>query len=76
MKEGIDMSTYLMEANTLQNHFVALGKNISDNQLINVMLNGLPWTYDMVVQGISYLLNPTYKDVMGRILTETQCMSI
>jgi hypothetical protein len=71
MKEGSDVSTYLMEARTLRNHLVVLGETISDNQLINVVLNGLPCSYDMVVQGVSYLPNPTYEDDMGRILTET-----
>lgn len=30
----------------------------------------------MVVQGISYMTNPTYEDVMSKVLTENQRMAI
>jgi hypothetical protein len=76
MKEGGDISTYLMEASMLQNHLITLGETISDNQLINVVLNRLLRSYDMVIQGVSYLPNPTYEDVMERILTQTQRMAV
>jgi hypothetical protein len=49
LKEGGDVTTYLMEASNLRNHLVTLGETISDKQLINIVLNGLPRSYDMVV---------------------------
>jgi hypothetical protein len=72
LKEGGDVTTYLMEGSNLRNHLMTLGETISDKQLINIVLNGLPRSYDMVVQGISYFQNPTYEDVMGKILAEAQ----
>jgi hypothetical protein len=49
LKEGGDVTTYLMEASNLRNHLVTLGETISDKQLINIVLNGLPRSYYMVV---------------------------
>jgi hypothetical protein len=53
----------------------ALGETISDRQL-NIVLNGLPRSFDMVIQGISYMTNPVFEDVMGKILMEHQRMAI
>jgi hypothetical protein len=46
------VTTYLMEANNLRNHLSALEESISDQQLVNIVLNSLPRSFDMVVQGI------------------------
>lgn len=76
LREGGDVTTYLMEASNLRNHFSALGETISDKQLISIVLNGLPRSYDIVIQGISYMTNPIFEDVMGKILMENQRMAI
>jgi hypothetical protein len=76
LKEGGDVTTYLMEASNLRNHLSALGETVSDKQLISIILNGLPRSYDMVIQGISYMTNPIFEDVMGKILMENQQMAI
>ena len=76
LKEGGDMITYLMEASNLRNHLSTLRETISDRQLINIILNGLPRSFDMVVQRISYMTNPTFEDIMGKILMESQLMTI
>ena len=46
-----------------------------DKQLINIVLNELLRSYKMIIQGNSYMTNPTYEDVMGKILTKIQCMT-
>jgi hypothetical protein len=74
LKEGGDVTTYLIETSNLRNHLRTLGEEVSNKQLITIVLNGLPRSYDMIVQGTSYILNPTFEDVMEKILTETQCM--
>ena len=76
MKEGEDVSSYLMEVSNLWNHLTALRESISNKQLTNTVLNGLPCFYKMIIQGISYMTNPTFKDVIGKMLTETQRMNI
>ena len=76
LSEGGDVTAYLMDASNLRNHLNALGETISDRQLVNIVLNGLPRSFDMVVQGISYMPNPTFEDVMGKILMESQRMSL
>ena len=54
LKEGGDITAYLMEASNLCNHLNALGETIVDHELIDIVLNGLPCSFDMVIQGISY----------------------
>lgn len=49
LAEGGDVTTYLMEASNLRNHLCALGEVISDRQLVNIVLNGLPRSFNMVV---------------------------
>ena len=49
LREGGDVTTYLMEASNLRNHLSALGETILDKQLISIVLNGLPRSYDMVI---------------------------
>ena len=65
-----------MEASNLHNHLTALGENIVDWQLINIVLNGLSRSFDMVIQGIFYMTNPTFEDIMGKIPMESQQMAI
>ena len=69
MKEGEDISAYLMEGSNLRNHLTALGETILDKQLLNVVLNRLLQSYKMIIQSISYMTNLTFEDVMGKILT-------
>ena len=76
MKEGKDVSSYIMEASNLWNHLIALDKFVSDKKLINIVLNGLLQSYEMIIQGISYMTNPTFEDVIGKVLTKIQCMSV
>ena len=38
----------LMEANNLWNHLATIGESISNKQLVNIVLNGLPCSYDMI----------------------------
>ena len=76
MKEGEDVSFYLMESSNLWNHLIALEESISNNELINIILNKLLYSYEMIIQGIFYMTNPTFKDVIGKILTKTQRMSL
>jgi hypothetical protein len=71
LKERGGVTVYLMEVSNLQNHLTAVGEVVSDRQLVNIVLNGLPHSFDMIIQGISYLPNSTFEDVMEKILMET-----
>jgi hypothetical protein len=75
LREG-GVTIYLMKASNLRNHLSSLGETVSDKQLISIVLNGLPRSYDIVIQGISYMTNPIFEDVMGKILMENQRMAI
>lgn len=49
MKERGDISTYFMEVMDIKNHLNAFGKTIIDKTLINIVLNGLLQSYEMVI---------------------------
>jgi hypothetical protein len=70
MKEGGDVSIYLTEASELRDRLRTLREEVSDKTLNSIVLNGLPRTYEMVIQGISFMTNPSFEDVMGKLLTE------
>jgi hypothetical protein len=72
LKEGSDINVFLTEASDLR----TLGEEIPDRQLNNIVLNGLPSLYEMIIQGISYLQAPTFEEVIGKLITETHRMSI
>jgi hypothetical protein len=75
-KDGGDISAYLTEANDLRNHLHTLGETISDKQLNNIVLNELPSSYEMVIQGIAYMQDPSFEDVMDKLLTETHRLAL
>ena len=68
MREGEDINTYLTDAMNLHNQLKCYGEAIEDKTLINLVLNGLPQSYKMIIQGITYLTNPTFDIVMGNSL--------
>jgi hypothetical protein len=76
MKEGGDINAYLTEASELRDRLRTLGEQVPDKTLNNIILNGLPKTYKMVIQGISYMTNPSFEDVMGKIITETHRLAV
>jgi hypothetical protein len=39
--------------------------------LNNIVLNSLLRTYEMVIQGILYMTNPSFEDVMEKIIAKT-----
>jgi hypothetical protein len=49
LKKGGNVTTYLMEASNLRNHLTALEEVVSDRQLVNIVLNGLPHLFDMII---------------------------
>jgi hypothetical protein len=49
MKEGNDVSAYLMEANDIKDRLQSLGKETPDKTMISIVLNGLPRSNKMVI---------------------------
>ena len=70
MREGEDINTYLTDAMDLRNQLKCYGEAIRDKTLINLVLNGLPKSYERIIQGIIYLTNPTFNIVMEKLFTE------
>ena len=71
MREGEDINIYLTNTVDLRNQLKCYGEVIEDKTSINLVLNGLPQSYEMIIQGITYLTNPTFDIVMEKLLTET-----
>jgi hypothetical protein len=44
--------------------------------MISIILNGLPRSYKMVIQGASLISNPSFEDIMGKILTESHRLAM
>jgi hypothetical protein len=71
MKERSDVATYLNKASDLRDRLKSLRDDIPDKTLNNIVLNGLPRSYEMTIQGITYITNPSFEEVMGKILTKS-----
>jgi hypothetical protein len=76
MKEGGNVNAYLTEASKLRDRLQTLGEKVPDRTLNNIVLNGLPRTYEMVIHGISYMTNRSFEDVMGKIIIETHRLAV
>lgn len=55
IKEEWNISTYFMAIMDIKNQLKAFGEVIANKTLINIVLNGLPWSYKIVIQDISYM---------------------
>lgn len=64
IKEGGDINAYLTNAINMQNQLCAFEETITKNTLINNILNDLCKCYEMVIKGIFYLTDRSFKDVM------------
>jgi hypothetical protein len=49
MSEGILLEEYLKNARDLKNHLAALGLPVEDHTLVQLVLNGLPRSYEGVI---------------------------
>lgn len=49
MEEGEEVNTYLSEAMDIRNQLRAFGEKVEDKTLNNIVLNGLPRSYEMVI---------------------------
>lgn len=76
MKEENDINTYLIEAMDMKNYVKAFDEEIANKTLINTLVNRLLWSYKMVIQGITYMIQPTFEDIKYKLLIKTHCMAI
>lgn len=65
-----------MEAIDRKNKQKAFKKIIVNKTLIDIILNGLQQNYKMVIQGITYMNQPSFEDVMNQFLTKIHQMAI
>ena len=60
LHEGEDINAYLIEAMDLRNQLKGFGETVADKTLINLVVNGLPSNYEVIIQGMNYLVNPSF----------------
>lgn len=70
MREGRNFNPYFIDAMIMQNQLYAFEEISIDKILINIMLNGLQKSYEMVIQDMTYLTNQSFKAVMKNLLTK------
>ena len=76
MKEGNDVSAYLTEANDIKDRLQSLGKETPNKTMISIILNGLPKSNKMVIQGASLIFNPSFEDIIDKILTKNHRLAM
>ena len=65
MWEGEDINAYLTKAMDLYNQLRKFGEEVADKTLINLAIYGLPPSYKIIIEGMNYLVNPSFNVVMG-----------
>ena len=71
MAEGSSMEDYVNRATDLKNKLLAIGDTVSDQTICQLLLNGLPRSYEGVVQTLSNLDTVlTFDQLSTRLLTE------
>ena len=71
MLEGGVMEEYLRKARELKNKLAALGDPVVDRTLVQIVLNGLPRSYEFVIPSLTYApVFPTFDTVCSKLITE------
>lgn len=76
MKERRDISTYLKEVMDMKNKLKAFGEIIANKIFINIIVKGMLQSYKMMIQGITYINQSTFEDVIDKFLTKIHQMTI
>lgn len=65
------MEEYLKRARELKNKLAALGDPVVDRTLVQIVLNGLPRSYEFVIPSLTYApVFPTFDIVCSKLITE------
>jgi hypothetical protein len=71
MLEGGVMEEYLRKARELKNKLAALGDPVADKTLVQIVLNGLPRSYEFIIPSLTYApVFPTFDVVCSKLITE------
>ena len=71
MLEGGEMEEYLRKARELKNKLAALGDPVADKTLVQIVLNGLPRSYEFIIPSLTYApVFPTFDVVCSKLITE------
>lgn len=62
-KERSNINIYLIEAIDVKNHLKVFGKDMVNKTFRNIFLNELPQSYKIVIQSITYIIQPIFEDV-------------
>ena len=71
MFEGGVMEEYLMSVRELKNSLATLGDPVPDRTLVQMVLNGLPRSYEFVIPSLTNApMFPTFEIVCSKLITE------
>lgn len=77
MKERDSMEDCTKTTCDLWSKLVAFNKKILESVYINLPINGLLQSFEMIIQGITnQSIFPSYKVVVGKLLTENHGMQL
>jgi hypothetical protein len=75
MKEGGSVEEYIANAEELRSQMARMGENVLDTTLVQLVLNGLPRSFDNSISSISNLdVLPSFDRVSAKLLTEAHRM--
>lgn len=71
MTEGSSIEDYTKKARELQNRLYSMGERISDRNLNQIVLNGLPRSFESTIQTLTHLdPNMTFETLSASLFTE------
>ena len=71
MLEGGEMEEYLRKARELKNKLASLGDPVAVKTLVQIVLNGLPRSYEFIIPSLIYApMFPTFDVVCSKLITE------
>jgi hypothetical protein len=72
LTEGGSIEDYIKKARGTKNRLVSMGKTIGDKSLTQLLLNGLPRSYESTIQTLMHINVPmTFEQVAASLLSES-----
>lgn len=71
MMEGKSFTEYIKKARELKNKLLSMGEAIPHKTMASILLNGMPRSYEGVIQGIAALEElPSFEKTASKLLIE------
>ena len=72
LSEGGSIEDYIKKTREIRNRLTSMGETISDKTMIQIVLNGLPRSYESTIQTLTHLnVDRSFEQVSSSLLTES-----